>query len=294
MANDTMTLLPAGAVSTSRMRIVKGIFQQDWLAHGNFFLWILAIWLIGQWVLMVFANLAWVTVFGMVLAKFMGAALGGKEAREGSEEFTFALPPTRGQRYLVRMIVGLTCVLFFCGMSVLAVNFNLPQKFWGLFVDSGLTQPFPANSVSPALAWYWAIFLPLTIFCDFFVAGACRRALVWILVVFAGLILAAVGIMQLCKIFSVSCPPEVIIAALLLITGPTILLVGFFLYTRKEGIVPAGFVPPVRRPGRGVWIIVLILVILMIFILPIVMSYRAFSTSDSATISTKPSIKIER
>jgi hypothetical protein len=285
------------------MRIVQGILRQDWLAHGNLFLWMLAIWLIGQWVLMIFANLAWVTVFGMVLAKFMGAALGGKEAREGSEEFAFALPPTCGQRYLLRMVAGLTCVLFFCGMSALAVNFNLPQKFWGLFVDSGLTQPFPANSVSPVLAWYWAILFPLIIFCDFFVASACRRALAWIVVIMAVFTLAAVGIMKLYKVFGVSCPPEVIIAVLLLITGPTILLIGFFLYTRKEGIVPAGFVPPVRRAGKGVWVILVILVIFALMVLVKLSSKELFEKpqqmrqkerKDVRMISPKPPINIEK
>ena len=122
-----------------------------------------SLWLIGQWVLMIFFHPGWVLGWGTILAVWLGAGFAGADAHEGAEEFALALPPQRAQRYHVRLGMSLSFLVLLLGVSLLAIHYNGPQRLWGLVVESGFTGPFrdEDSRVSPWLYYGLAIACPL-------------------------------------------------------------------------------------------------------------------------------------
>src|SRR5215470_15674865 len=85
--------------------VIDGLFWKEWLLHHGELCWIFAAWLFGIWVFPIQPPY-FLFPFGILSALTIAAGFGGSEASEGSEEFSFALPPTRSQRYLVRLSLG--------------------------------------------------------------------------------------------------------------------------------------------------------------------------------------------
>ena len=254
-----------------RVDVWRGLLWRDWIAHGGLMMAALAVWLMCGWVLLIFFHPGWIIGFGVVYAVRVAQALGGGEAAEGSEEFSFALPPTRGERYLARLILGGGSVFVFTVGGTLAIALDLPQALWSIFVNSGFTEPFPA--CEPRFLYTLAVACPLAVFAFTFAtaSNAGSRGLAgwsWL----PGILLAG-GVLLggfLCErpLWQelngfVACPA-------LLALGAAALLVGYQAYVRKEGISrPA---PMASGGARWVWVVVIVLAVLML--LSFVMAVR--------------------
>lgn len=144
--------------SSPGWRAVRGMLLRDWMVHRAWMAPLMAAWVLCTWVLMVFFSPGLMMLFGVVWAWVAAVSLGGSDIAEGCEEFTFSLPPTRRQRFLVRLALGGLPLLAMLVVGFTAVAFDLPQTLWGLFVETGFTEPFDAGrSASPYATWTAAI-----------------------------------------------------------------------------------------------------------------------------------------
>src|SRR4051812_18221634 len=83
-------------------QIVRGLLWREWRQHQGVFSWIATCWLVAVWMVPIGPH-AFLLPFGVIAAALLGSSVGGADAGEGTEEFSFSLPPTRSQRYLVRL-----------------------------------------------------------------------------------------------------------------------------------------------------------------------------------------------
>ena len=156
--------------------IFRGLLWKEWAAHRGLLMGALSVWLTGLWFVPVLGSDAALLVFGLLYALMAGQAFGAEEAVEDSEEFAFALPPTRSQRYLVRLLMGGGSLLAFTVVGWLAVAFGLPQKVWGLVVESGFTAA-PARGVSdPGVLIALTVILPFLVFAVTFLLATLARS----------------------------------------------------------------------------------------------------------------------
>ena len=243
--------------SASGVNVLKGLLWREWIAHRSIVMIALAAWLVGGWVLLIFFHPAWILAFGVVYAWLAGQALGGADAAEGSEEFSFSLPPLRSQRYLVRLALGSGTVLLFTGVGVLAIALDLPQMLWGIFVNSGFTEPF--SPCKPRFLYALAVACPLGAFAFTFAiaTNASSRGLVSGSYLLGGLATGAVVILGFLSEHLlwaelngfVSCPA-------LLALGAGALLAGYQVYVRKEGISR----PAPMAGGSRWWVLAIVLI----------------------------------
>jgi hypothetical protein len=251
------------AADTGQRRAIHGLLWREWLDHGPMVLNFLAAWLVGGWVLQVFFHPGWILGFGVLYAFAAGAMFGGGDAFEGSEEFSFSLPPTRGKRYLVRLAAGGVPLLLFTVLGLLAIGLDLPQILWGIFVSSGYTEPF--KPAEPAFLHYglaFAVPAAAYAFTYVFAALAGSRGSVMVSWFTGGLIAGGVvlggillenGLWEEANGF-VTCPA-------LLALAPLALLAGYVRYLRKEGVSRPS---PIGGWGVGwVWWIVIAIATLM-------------------------------
>lgn len=152
------------SINTATCRsVLHGLFYREWLQHGWWLTAALVAWFLCVWVLLLFPTALCILFYGAAFAYIAGPALGGADAREGCEEFAFALPPLRKERFLLRFVLGLIPLLIMTWVGAAAVGLDLPQKLWGLVVESGFTEPFPQSAQT---GWYLAtICVPLWIYC---------------------------------------------------------------------------------------------------------------------------------
>jgi hypothetical protein len=143
-------------------RAWKGLLWSEWFAHSQLLLIFLAVWLLAVWTLPLFTHPGWVLILGPLYAIMAGPIYGGGDVIEGCEEFTFALPPTRVERFLSRLAVGLGTLLILCGMNVIALGLDLPQILARLYVETGLIKPLP--QIKPGLLYGLVVALPVAVF----------------------------------------------------------------------------------------------------------------------------------
>jgi len=263
--------------------ILKGLLWREWLAHRNLLLGFLVAWLVLLWVLGIFFHPGFLIAFGVIFAFVVGPRLGGADAAEGSEEFSLSLPPTRSQRYLVRMGLGLVSVFLLTGLGSLAIWLDLPQRLWSLVVESGFTEPFPP--VGHGFLYLLAVVAPLGVFAFTFAIASVANSRG--LVAGAGLggalsaaILLALGLLAEYLLWQtlngyITCPALAAVSTM-------VLLLGYLAYVRrKEGISRPS---PIARGGRGWWIagIIVIAVIIMVIVLVLfaLMSYHQVKETD--------------
>ncbi len=147
----------------SQFDVYKTLVAKEWLTHGRFVTFCLAFWILAFWILLL-QPAGLIVVFGAVYALWAGAAFGGTESTEQTEEFLLSLPPTRSQRYLARLLLGGGSVLFFAMVNRFAIRWNLPQTVWGLFVESGFTEPFKIEGLRTVMAMGIDILIPVSVF----------------------------------------------------------------------------------------------------------------------------------
>ena len=247
-------------------RILQGLFWREWLLHKQEFTWILSAWLLGVWVVPIHP-VYFMLPFGLLSACLIAPSFGGSDAAEGSEEFSFALPPSRAQRYTVRLALGGGTLAALMVTSWAAPLFSLPQALWGLVFESGYTTPFPPIGAPfiPALACS----LSAAVFADAFAAGACSRStngisFLWLRALLLSGVVMGGGFLLEGMIWRehlnglVSCP---------LLGAWTILRLvwGYRDYGYKEGVTG---LPPLRGQGRSrAWILVTVVVVVVLAVL---------------------------
>jgi len=155
---------------TGGAALFRGLLWCEWYAHSRLLLLFLAAWVFCVWGLSLYGNPAWMLLFGMVFALVAGPAYGGSDTVEACEEFSLALPPTRAERYLARLMVGGGALLMFTGIDLLALGLDLPQILAKLYVDSGLVRPLP--SFKPGLLYGLVLAAPVAVFSFSFVIAS--------------------------------------------------------------------------------------------------------------------------
>jgi len=154
----------------NRWRPFFGLLWCEWFAHSKLLLFVLAAWVASVWTLPLYVNPACILLFGALFAVAAGPVYGGSDTSEGCEEFTFSLPPTRGERYLARLTVGLGALLILTGIDLLTLGLDLSQILAKLFVDSGLIRPWPV--FKSGLLYGLVLALPATVFAFSFAISA--------------------------------------------------------------------------------------------------------------------------
>lgn len=238
----------------STARRFWGLLWCEWYAHGKLLLFFLGAWVLMLWSLSLYANPAWMLLFGAGFALVAGPIYGGSDTLEACEEWSLALPPTRGERYLARLVIGGGALLFFSGIDLIALGLDLPQILAKLYVDSGLIRPLPV--FKSGLLFGLVVAAPLAVFAFSFVLatlthsrGLVLSAPFWaVLTVMAAL---RAGFWYEDIVWEtlngfVACPLMVLLAAL-------VLWVGYQGYQRKE--VGHHSAPLVLPPHWWLWLL---------------------------------------
>lgn len=261
---------PIASAPTHRVAVFRGLLWREWLAYGRTISAFITLWLVAVFALELCSHPVILLVFGMLYAIVLGNACGGGDASEGSEEFAFALPATRSQRYLARLALGGGVLMVLQVVGVTAIALDLPQMLWGLIVTSGFTEPFPAGTPG---VWYWlALALPCAAFATIFAftanaQGGATLSGSFLGVLVPGLAMAAGFMIEQGSWHDLnglaSCP------ALLVVTIIA-LLVGHRRYVRKEGISR-----PLAPGGRiGAWVM---LALFLVVLCPMVLVFTTRS-----------------
>lgn len=193
----SLSVLTQSKVSRwSGWRAFYGLLWCEWYAHSKLLLCFLAAWVASVWILPLYVNPAWILIFGALFAIVAGPAYGGSDTSEGCEEFTFALPPARAERYLARLAVGGGALLLLTAMDLLALGLDLPQILAKLYVESGLIRPLPA--FKSGLLYGLVLVLPLTVFAFSFVISAITHSRAVLLSAALWSILISLTALRLC------------------------------------------------------------------------------------------------
>ncbi|MDP6545320.1 MAG: hypothetical protein QGH60_15150 [Phycisphaerae bacterium] len=152
----------SGLEHSGGVNIFRGLVWRHWLAGRWVIMGGLIVLLTGGWALMLFHHPGWIIATGSIFAAISGMVFGGADAADGSEEFAFALPPTRSQRYVSGIVLGGGAVLAYCLIGTLSIALDLPQFLWSLVVDSGFTAPF--GPWAETYLYFLAIVVPLLAF----------------------------------------------------------------------------------------------------------------------------------
>ena len=246
----------------SKWKAIHGLLWCEWYAHSKLLLFFLAAWLACVWVLPLYANPAWILLFGALFALVAGPIYGGSDTIDGCEEFTFALPPTRGERYRARMAVGGGTLLLFTALDLLALGLDLPQILAKLYVDTGLIRPRPVfeSGLLPGLM----VALPFAVFAFSFVLSAIAHSRALVLTAWFWAALLALAALQLGFWYEelvwdklngfLSCP-------LLALLATTVLWGGHRAYARKQ---IGHHTAPITLPARWwLWIILFLAGVLL-------------------------------
>jgi len=243
-------------------RAFQGLLWCEWFAHSKLLLFFLAAWLGCVWVLPLYTNPSWILLFGGLYAIVAGPIYGGSDTIEGCEEFIFALPPTRGERYLARLVVGGGTCLLFTTLDLLALGLDLPQILAKLYVNSGLIRPWPV--FKSGLLYGLVAVVPFTVFALSFVISAVTRSRTLVVTAWFWAVLLALAALQLGFWYEdfvwdnlngfYSCP-------LLLLLAMASLWGGYRAYARKE---IGHHTAPIAIPARWwMWMILFVLGLLL-------------------------------
>jgi len=244
-------------------RLVHGLLWREWLLHQGELRWVFAAWLFGVWVFPL-PPLYFLLPFGVIGAMILAPSFGGADAQEESEEFSFSLPPTRAQRYVVRLGLGGGALLAMLVVGLLSGLFDLPQRVWGLLFESGFTVPF--RQLHQPTVYALAIAAPVAVFGECFAAGASLRTpsgmnTVWLRGLFVvGILMLGVSLLeQQCwkEVTGVMMVPALIFWAGLRLTW------SYRDYRWKEGVsgLPRMIV---SHRGSRLWLVLLIVLAVVV------------------------------
>jgi hypothetical protein len=218
---------------------------------------------VGLWIFPLFHSPIWILVIGTLFAAYAAPRMGGAEAAEGSEEFSFALPASRGDQYLARLAIGLPALLLFCGTGALAIGFDLPQKLWSVFVSSGFTQPFGGEG--EAYFYGLAVCAPVAVFAVAFVQAALTRSPAGV----SSSWFVSISVNGLAGFFALFAESQIwdepngyLLCPVLVLAAASSLALGYYAYCDKEGISR-----PAPESGTSAAFGVFVIVVVVVFLL---------------------------
>lgn len=239
-----------------------GLALHEWLPvcrlHSGFFL----AWLVGFWILQLVDHPGWLIAFGLLYTVIVTPGMAGSDVINGTEEFSFSLPPGRGPLFLTRMGIGLAFLLVTTGFGSLAMAFDVPQALWSLVATSGITEP--SRPVSPVYLYSMAWLVPLTAFAATFTIGclAGSRVTVWFSWI-GGLV--GTGLLVYLTLLGESLvwknPIGWVACVALFLTSVFVLLSGYTAYLGKEAVIGGGRVSG-GRTAVGILIAITVIVLL--------------------------------
>ncbi len=207
----------------------------EWFSRSHFTLSFIVAWLLGVWGLPFVANPGWLLVLGIAYAFLAAPLYGGDDVMEGCEEFTLALPSSRRERYLARLLTGLVSLLVLTALNCVALGLDFSQALARLYLDTGLARPSDIlrNGLVSGLVWAF----PICVFSGGFAMAALAKTRLQVMAApFWGAILAMLVLRGGFDFESllwekitglVTCP-------LLVATGAISLAIGGFGFERKE------------------------------------------------------------
>ncbi len=243
----------------------RALLLQEWkLCHGPFTSLAMA-WVIGLWVLVIFQHPAWLLAVGTAYIIMLSAVQGGRDVIDGTEEFSFTLPPGRGPLFLARIIPGFAFLAVNGLLGGLAIEYNLPQRLWSLVFSSGLTEPSP---VAEEPVWYIAaLFAPCAAHAITFTTAALagsRQAVN--AAVSVGLIGTAAALMAGWKVDKDLSPEPAGSVTGICLLGIAVLVpaTGYLLYLRKETSALSDSTDDVRA---RFWLVVAVIAVLLLLLI---------------------------
>ncbi|MCX6879037.1 MAG: hypothetical protein NTW21_35295 [Verrucomicrobia bacterium] len=255
--------LSAAPSAFTERTILRHLIRQEWrLCRGPVVL-LAMIWTIGLWVLVIFHHPAWLIAIGLLHVILVSPTQAGHDISDGTEEFSFALPPGRSPLYLARLSMGLAFLISNGLLGWLAITCNLPQRLWSVFFSGGLTEPF-----APVTNCHWyamAVLLPCAAHAVTFAvaANAGSRATVnvsWLAGIAAAVSVMLVGLFLENLLWQAA--NGFLAGPALLVTTVLVLLGGHFAYLRKEATGSGGVAGRESSSGIG-WIIAVIVGLLL-------------------------------
>lgn len=260
------TASPSISKPLTDARIWRTLTLQQWQKAGTLHRWFFIIWLLGIWVLLLMTHPAWLIAFGLIYVLLATPAMAGADVMDGTEEFSFSLPPGRGVLFATRLAVGLGFLLLTTGLGALAIGLDLPQALWSLVASSGITAP--NHPVKPAFLYPLAVLVPVAAYAGTFslasLAGS--RAMVglsWLGGVAAAGVLVLVTLQLESAIWGrangwITCVALPLASALAL-------LAGYFAYLNKEAVIGGGRASSGRGAGRVLLVLLALGLLLALF-----------------------------
>ena len=155
---DTVQAEPPGRFLLRRWR---WLLWSEWFAHSHLVLLTLVSWLAVVWAVPLFAHPLWVLAPGVLFSVVAGPAFGGVDVIHGVEEFSFAFPITRSERFLSRLLLGGFLTVFISGAGVFLLEDRLADVVVRAFISAGLTP----GEVNPSVILYSLVIgFPFTVF----------------------------------------------------------------------------------------------------------------------------------
>jgi hypothetical protein len=233
------------------------LFRTEWQTHSRLLFLALIGWLAVVWTVPWIAHPLWVLGLGLVFAVVVGPAFGGTDVIHGTEEFAFAFPITRSERFVSRFIVGGFVVLIYSAASIFALDSNFSDVIVRLFVNTGL---LPTQLDQPGALYALVMTTPLAVFALSFCAGALASSRTVAFTSWLWGVLGALAILRVALYVEETRWDRLTgyFAVPLLVGVPTfVVAISYPLYRRKEAGVG---VAPLRIPlSWWGWLIALLL-----------------------------------
>lgn len=246
----------------------SGIIWREKLDYGKTIIGFLSTWIAAEFVLQVFHHPGFILGFGVLYAVVIGAKAGGNEATDGAEEFSFSLAPSRSLRYKVKYLYGLKPLLLLLSLGLVTIYFDLSQRLWSLFVESGLNNSYSIYGKTEIFWYLLSFFLPLTVYTVVFgmaIITKSRNSVngsVFGALIICGLLVVSIAILYN-KVGSLS--TNILSVSVLIFTIILSIYFTYTIYRVKEG----RSISRTSASGRSglVVVVFIILVVLVIFTL---------------------------
>ena len=239
--NSLSSIMTPGRPADGRHSVLTHLLAYEWAASSRIFGLLGLGWFCGLWILVLFHHPAWLLLPAGMCVIMTTPARAGADVLDGTEEFSFSLPPGRGPLFLSRVIPGMVFILATGLIGGAAIALDLPQMLWSLVFSGPMTEPFaPVKDRQ----WYFlAVLYPLAAHACTFVTASMTtsRTMVMLSWLLGGL--AAVltgGAATLFESVIWSGPTGLLAIPALLTLTVSVLLGGYRAYLGKEATRSSG------------------------------------------------------
>lgn len=286
---DNHTQVPAGmdpaAAAPSWRSEFTAVLRHEWKPLRRLHGWFGIIWLLGLWIVPVIDHPGWLLFIGLAYVWAVVPSLAGSDVLDGTEEFSFSLPPGRGMLYAARLLIVLLALLLLTAVGGLAIALDLPPRLWSLVMDSGLAEPFPP--VETRFMYGLAVVLPLSAAAIAFVlaalAGSRTRVGQSALIAVVAVGLLALGAFYLDHLLWGE-PRGWICLSMHGVLALALPAAGWRAFLRKEAVIGAGG----RSAGGWLPWVILGLVLLVVVLLLSFVSYQQAAGPPSRPVPQSP------